>query len=752
MKGSNRRLHLVYAISLIAVFLTVVNVFVIVLGHVHIRSMTDLDPYVDSVSSVSEVIYANRGNIFDINGEVVAQDVQTYDIICYLDQNRSSNKNNIAYVDDPLYASQVLSTILGMDQQTIYEYLTPATYHYQVELGPKGRNLSEEQVNEILSYPNLHGIGFRTSYKRYYPKGSDFSPYVVGYARSDDTGKLVGEMGIEAILNKELSGTDGYHAFQRDKHGYVLPGMYEEITEAQNGYDVYLTVDTSIQEALETSFDEVVSQNNAVQAWGAVMEVATGKILAWGQTPSFDPNDLEISDWNNYGSQIAYEPGSVMKSFIYAAAMDMGVYNGENTYDSSPYCYLAGPGNSPYRSYDGSFGCIHNAGDKNWGTIPIDYGLIYSSNVATSTLLSDYVGPENFIQYLEKFGFFESVDTLGLPDVTGKLNFTYPSEKLSLTYGQGSSVTTLQLLQGYSAIFGNGEMIKPYIVDKIVDTDNSQIVYEGERTVVSTPISEQTAKQMQDLLRRVVSDPGGTAQFYGIDEVEIMAKTGTSEIATDFGYSSDYSIQSVMMGFPYGDPKYVVYYAYISPYDYYNHLKSAPVTNLLKRIAILTNVGYDPDLVISDVTIEKQVMPNVTGLSVSEAEKTLKEDMGTNVVRIGNGLSVVDQYPKKGSSVYTTEKVFILTDGNSISLPDFKGWTRKEIVNYWTLSGIPITMDGYGVVKEQSLPEGTVVSGNSNVIVYLGSIETNISLDPKTEPVEEPDEEPAEEPVEEPEE
>ncbi|MBQ1477649.1 MAG: penicillin-binding protein [Erysipelotrichaceae bacterium] len=713
-----------------AILAVVVNVFIVVLGHLHIRSMTDLDPYVDSVSSVSEVIYANRGNIYDINGEIVAQDIQTYDIICYLDKNRSSNKNVVAYVDDPLYASQVLATILDMDQATVYDYLTPSTYHYQVELGPKGRNLSEETMREILNYPNLHGIGFRTSYKRFYPKGEDFSPYILGYARSDDTGRLVGEMGVEQLLDEELSGTDGYHAFQRDKHGYILPGMYEEITEAENGYDVYLTIDASIQDALETSFDDVRENNNAIQAWGAVVEISSGKILAWGQTPSFDPNTLEVEDWNNYGSMIAYEPGSVMKSFIYAAAMDMGVYNGTDTFNSEPYCYLAGSGNAPYRSYGANLGCIHNSADKNWGNIELDYGLIYSSNVATSTLLSDYVGPENFVQYLEKFGFFKPVNVYGMQDVSGYLNYTYPSEKLSLTFGQGSSATTLQLLQGYSAIFGNGEMVKPYIIDKIVDRDHNEIVYEGEREVVSQPISEEAAKQMQDLLRRVVSDKGGTARFYSVDEVDIMAKTGTSEIATTFGYTSDYSIQSIMMGFPYEDPQYMVYYAYISPYDLQNHTNSRAITDFVKRVAILTNVGYNPDATIGEDTIKKYEMPSLSGLSVSEAE-AIVNDMGGDLVLIGNGLNVVKQFPESGSAVYTNDKVFLLTDSENIALPDMRGWSRKEVIEYWKLSGIPFAIDGYGVVIDQSLPAGTSVDGNSEVAVAMGVIETDIDLSKK---------------------
>lgn len=713
-------------LTLTVILAVIVNVFFVVIGHKHIRSMTDLDPYVDSVSSVSETIYASRGNIFDTNGEVIAQDIKTYDIICYLDKNRSSNKNDIAYVDDPLFTSQVLSQLLDMDQEEVYKYLTPEKYQYQVELGPKGRNLSEEKMLEIKNYPNLHGIDFRTSYKRIYPKGDQFAPYLVGYARSDDTGKLIGEMGVELTFNEELSGTDGHHMFQRDKYGYVLPGMYEETIEANNGNDIYLTLDTSIQEALETAFDEILVKNNAYEAWGAVVEIQTGKILGWGQTPSFNPNNLDITDWNNYGSQRPYEPGSVFKSVIYSAAIDTGVYDGETTYDSSPFCYLSN-GSEPYRTYGGeNYGCIYNAGHKEWGYIPLDFGLVYSSNVATSTLLSNYVGTKTFMEYVERFGFFTPVETDGILETNGVCNYNWPSEKLSLTYGQGSTVTMLQLLRAYTAIFGNGEMLKPYIIDKIVDPDTDEIIYEGERTVVSRPIKEDTAKQMQKLIRRVVSERGGTASVYSVDEVDIMAKTGTSEIASGYGYDTGNTISSIMLAFPAESPKYMIYFAYATPQEFHNHANSQVVKDLIKRVAILTNIGYNPNEGKEVYSIKKQVMPNIINKSFSDVENEFY-DKNVNIIKIGNGLNVIDQYPKANDYYYTKEKIFVLTDDEHITLPDFTNWTRKEIVNYWALSGLPITLEGYGVVYEQSLPAGSSVDKSQEIIVKLSEqIEKNI--------------------------
>ncbi len=723
MKRINRSLKLIYFLVFFVIAAVLINLLLVSVFHVHIRSNTSLEPYISSTSMVSETIVAKRGNIYDSNGEVVAQDQKTYDIICYLDKDRLGNKNQIAYVDDPLFTSQVLASILDGDQQDIYYYLTYNPDLYQTEIGSIGRNLSQETMEEILNYPGIHGIGFKESYKRVYPKGISYSPYLIGFAQSDDSGKLVGKMGLESYLNEELSGVDGKHVYQRDKNGYILTGMYEEITEEQNGYDVYLTLDSSVQEALQTAFEEVSEQNNASKAWGAVVEIDSGKILAWGQTPSFDPNVLEIDDYNDYGSQLAYEPGSVMKSFIYAAAMDMGTYDSEDYFNSEPFCYYSS-NNEPYRTYSSpSFGCINNAANKSWGTISLDYGLIFSSNVATSTLLCDYVGSDAYLDYVKKFGFFSKVDTDGISETTGILNYTYPSEKLALSYGQGSSVTMLQLIQAYTAIFGNGEMLKPYYIDKIVDSDNSTVVYQGEKTVVSNPISKSTAEQLQALLARVVSDPKGTAQYYGVEEVDVMAKTGTSELISNGAYESEDSITSVMLAFPAEDPQYMIYFAYISPYDYYNHTHSTPVKNLIRKVAILTDVGYKPNEAQLSDPIEKSEMPSYLSCQINDAVSSLA---AYDVVIIGNGDYVIDQYPKAGEDVYTYQKVFLLTSKEHIELPDFKGWSRKEIIEYWDLSGINIVLNGYGVVKDQVPSSNTVIDESEEVIVYFDSADNDV--------------------------
>ena len=205
MKRSNNTLRFLYGLMLTVTLLVVVNVFLVTVFKLHIRSNTSLEDYVTSVSNVEERIFASRGNIYDDSGMVVAQDVQTYDIICYLDPERLSSGDEVAYVDNPAFAAKSLAPILEMEEADIYDILTSNSNLYQIELGANGRNISEDQKNAIEAIEGLHGIGFRNSYKRYYPYGDTLCPQLVGFAQSDNTGKLIGKLGIEAYLNDELS-------------------------------------------------------------------------------------------------------------------------------------------------------------------------------------------------------------------------------------------------------------------------------------------------------------------------------------------------------------------------------------------------------------------------------------------------------------------------------------------------------------------------------------------------------------------
>ena len=408
-------------VTLAAILLIASNVFFVTIGKVHLRSGTDLSIYADSANTVTETSLALRGFIYDRNGQVIAQDNRTYDIVCVLSSARQSIEGQISYVKDKEGTAKVLSEILKIDYDKIMGYFSQDIY--QTELGIGGRHLSQATKELIESY-HLPGIEFTDSIKRIYPNGQ-FASNLVGFAQQDDYGITTGQMGLELYLNSYLSGTNGSRTYQTDKDGYRLPGMKDEVVSAINGDDVYLTLDTSIQQTLEQSMSMTQNQFGADNVWGGVMEIKTGKILAWGQSNSFDPNTREISDYTNTGAQIPYEPGSTLKTFTWAAAINEGKYNGSELTNGNSYCYGTDSQNNPIRATaDNSLGCVYNAYRYQYGSVDFDTGLIYSLNSVAGTIQNEVITPDTNLEYLRKFGFFNDVDTDGLPEATGTLNFT----------------------------------------------------------------------------------------------------------------------------------------------------------------------------------------------------------------------------------------------------------------------------------------------------------------------------------------
>lgn len=674
-------------------------------------SKTDLRPYIDESNIVIENILAERGKIFERNGTVVAQDEESYDIICYMDHNRLGANKSIAYVDDIKHTAAVLAKCLKGDEDKIYTILNNAQDLYQTELGNEGRHISVKEKEAIEEY-HLPGIGFRPTFRRDYPLGASFSPYLLGFAQTDER-KLVGKMGLEQHLDTVLSGINGRKKYQSDLNGYILPGMKEEVEPALNGYDVYLTLDRGIQAELQNSLDQVLKEYQAQAAWGAAVNIKNGKILAWGQAPNFDPNVLNIQDYNNYGSQKIYEPGSVFKPFAYAAAIDSGKYDGKSLVDSGYLYYYGDEQNNPHRTDEPNkaIGAVRNIFYKNWGKIPYDYGLIYSSNVITGSIVTDLITPETYLAYLNRFKLLDKVDSDGMAENEATLNFTYPVEKITATYGQGVAVSMLRLLQAYTAIFGNGEMIKPYFIEKIVNPNAAgQTIYEGHREVVAKPIKESTASELRDILERVVSDPNGTKR-YCVKGLRIMAKTGTAEIPDAQGKYGENgnNIYSVMIGFPYEDPEFMLYFAFTAGSDFYYRGSFTPVTKIIKKIALLERLS--PELseeTAVKTAIKAYPMPDLTNHQVAFALAAL-EDFNTKNIIIGSGKNVIAQFPEAGNKVYTGQKVFLLTTKESIALPSFRSWTRQEVSAFSELTKIPCQISGEGLVNAQSIPAGSVV-------------------------------------------
>lgn len=715
-------------VTLVTIMLLVTDVFCVAIGKTHPNSGTDLNLYVDSSNTVVDYTKAMRGNLYDRNGNVIAQDTRTYNIVCILDESRPSIDGEISYVKDKETTASALSKILMIDYDKVLALLNQDVY--QTELGNAGRNLSKNTKDEIEAL-QLPGIEFTDSIQRLYPNHT-FASNLIGYAIADESGSTVGQMGLELYLDSYLSGQDGKRVYQVDKNGYVLPGMKEENVSAVNGNDVYLTLDVSIQQALETAFKETEEKFNATSVWGGVMELDTGKVVAWGQSPSFDPNSLEnITNYNNIGSQSAYEPGSTMKTFVWAAAINEGKYDGSALADGNEFCWTSDADNNPSKtSQDNAMGaCIYNANRKKWGTVTLDDGLVYSLNSVAATIETEVITPAIYEQYLDDFGFFQKVDIDGLPESEGIKQFTWPADKLSLSYGQGSTVTMLQMFQAYSAIFSDGTMVKPYFVESIRDPyDSSNVIYQAETEATGNPITEESAKKIQSILYEVVNRSDGAARFFKIPECELIGKTGTAEVAGNDGkYESGRNIASVMLAMPADDPKVLVYYAFDAAYTVEMATYTEPQKSLLRKIAQVYGFSQDDSSVAvvttdenADVELVETSMPSLLNHTVEYAKNQL-DGSNTQLIVLGGGSNVIDQYPKTSDTLTSGDRVFLLTDSNSFEMPDLTGWTRKDVAALWSITGFGFELSGEGVVTSQSVPSGTTVTKGTVIQVVFGN-------------------------------
>ncbi len=722
-KQTNKKILIISIFSVLAFFLVAFNVIMVTIVGTHMNSGTDITQYSNAANTRTTILKAHRGYIYDRNGNIVAQDQVKYKMYAILSTSRPNSGSKPAYVADKYYTAAVLAHVLECEEAPLVEILSRDAY--QVEFGYYGNSLTKEQKEAIEAY-DLPGIEFTEVPCRNYPL-SNFASYFVGFAQYDtEQDKLVGKMGVEAIYDEQLSGQNGYRKIQVNTEGYALPGSESVTVEAHNGSDVYLTLDKTIQESLEGALTKTIEEHyDCDRAWGAVVECETGKILAISSYPTFDLNTLEIEDWTNMATQYAYEPGSTMKTFTYAAAIDSGVYPEGATFDSSSF-FMGISNGYPIRVYEGSgnriYGQINNARNRDWGEITYDVGYRYSSNVGIAMLLCYYLSPDVLSQYLDNFGFFKKVNFEGFAEEVGVKNMYYPIEMLTTGFGQGSSVTMMQMLQGYTAIFNDGTMVKPYIVQQVKNSDTGEVEYLAETEVVGQPIKAETAKKVQQLMWDVVNTEDGTGIRYRVDGVDVIAKTGTAEVAG--ARNADRVISSVMLAFPADDPKIMVYYAFLSQYDRYLHAETETITSFVKKVAVqcgLTNGHADEKPVPEDgeervteiYTMENYLNHSLKYVYDVDNEKDL------DYVILGNGNQVINQYPKEGSTIISGQKVFLLTSDSDIQMPDISGYTRKDVMALWDLIGLAVAINGEGRVISQSIPVGTLIYSNSVLEVVM---------------------------------
>lgn len=637
-----------------------------------------------SITTVKKTLYADRGSIYDVNGEELASTVNSYTVIAYL----NSKKTN---VEDKEKTAKELAPILNMTEEKLIELLNKNLY--QVELRPGGYGITEV-VKARIEKLELPGIDFiKNSKKRYYNK-STFASYIVGYAKVLDDGKISGELGIEGYYDDILSGTNGYTKYLKyTSSNYKIPNTNEDTKKAKDGSDIYLTIDSSIQLIAEKAVSSMKEKFNTDWAVFTVMDAKTGAIVASATNPNFNPNDTNtIKEYMNPLLSYQYEPGSVMKVFSFASAIEEEKYDGEETFKSGSYTLDDGT-------------VIRDSERKGWGTISFDEGFARSSNVAATTLALR-LGVDKLSEYYNNLGFGKKTGIELSNEAVGDIEMVYQSELATASFGQGVSVTAIQMLQALSAMTNDGTVIKPYIVDKVVD-QNGNITYQGERQVVKKVYSTNTVNKMHEIMKKVID----INKYWQVNNVSIMGKTGTAQIASPKGGyltgTYDY-IKSFAGIFPADDPKYIVYVAGKKPETNLGSWAKV-ITTAIEEIASYAKLtesksDADPSKIIK---LDNYISKNL--------DTTLEElkNKKINIITIGNGKYIINQYPLKNKNLLSGEKLFLLTNNKEIKMENLKGWSLSEVKTYCNLIGLNLEYSGYGYVINQSIEENTILDINN---------------------------------------
>lgn len=684
------------------IFFLFIFVLILRLGYLCLTGKVDginLKSFANKRNTKKETLYALRGNIYDVNGDVLAQTINSYTIIAYLDESRSKDSKVPLHVVNKEDTAEKLATVLDMSKEQILERLNKKAY--QVEFGSKGKGLTELQ-KEAIENLNLSGIDFITTHKRYYPN-NNFLSYVIGYTSSDENGNMKGLMGIEKQYDEKMTGTNGFVKYQKDLNGYKFPNSNEIRKKKIDGNDVYLTIDSNVQMSLETAINKAQNESSANWIVAVVADAKTGKILGSATSPSFNPNTKDIKNYLNPLVSYTYEPGSVMKTYSYMAAL-------ENNPTWDPYNTNCETG--PYEIGDDT---VRDWNKTGWGLIPYSRGYTLSSNTCVANMIKNYLSKQKLMDYYKKLGFGQKTN-IDLPnEYTGKVKFKYDVEVVNAGFGQGITTTPIQQIKALTAISNNGVILNPYIVSKTVNSSTKEVTYKAAVKEGEKVASTETINKIKDLMYRVVNSDSSetTGSKYKMDGYDLIGKTGTAQIAnprTGKYYDGKYDYITSFSGmYPKDDPKVILYVAFQRSYN--SNVLPQTVQTIVRDTAKYLGIFEEAPEINKEVTTYKLgSYKNKT----TESVKQSLDALGASYVIFGDGNKVISQYPNKNSKVSTKDKVFIFTNG-TITMPDLTNYSVKEADVVLSKLGIKHTINASGYIGYQSVSAGTIINSDTEV-------------------------------------
>lgn len=664
----------------------------------------DLSAQAQNLYDRSSILSAQRGTIYDVGGNPLAMDATSYSLYAVL-TDEWSEPEDPQYVVDKENTAQILSKYIDLTAEEILERLNTQDAS-QVEFGTAGQDLTYAEMKAIDDQ-NLPGIMFNETPTRMYPNGV-FASHLIGYAEYMEAGtaidsRLTGQMGLELSMDETLKGTNGRKSYQSSSTNVELSGTGQVEEEPTDGADVYLTLDTRLQTYLETLMTEVYEKYEPTSMTAMLVEPETGEIVAASQRPTFNLETKEGIDdmWQNLLIEKAYEPGSTIKVLTVAAAIEEGVFDPNSFYDSSPVTM----GDSTIADYNG----------VGWGVITELEGLSQSSNTLMIHLVKE-MGYDVWESYIREFGLLQETGSGFANEASGSMNYEYEADKVTTGFGQGIYVTPYQMMQAFTAIANDGNMMKLQLVNRYEEDGTMQVV---EPEVVSSPISKETANKTLEYLQSVVYADTGTGAAYDLDGYTVSAKTGTAEVfnleTNTYEAGLTKYLYSVVGFVPSEDPQYVLYITAEQPKNLEttaSDMMTEIYTPLLTR-ALEYNALSDSESVVT------ATVPDVSGLTISEAQQTLSDASFVNVEVIGDGANILSQTPAANEEVSVTQPIFLMSDDANPTMPDFTGLNASASQALASLLGIEVELDGEGVVVGQSIAIGEQVNNNNTIVLQL---------------------------------
>lgn len=740
-KGPAQRLRQRTAILILLILVLGFGAAVLRLTYLTTVQSSELQESAVDLQLADTTVSAKRGTIYDANGNVLAESASVWQVVMS-PVNFKNDKQRQA-------AAKGLSEIFDLEYNDVLDD-TKQQSHYVV-VKRRIESDEREKVLELIDtlkkdYSCSGVIQLLDDYKRYYPKNS-LASSVIGFTGSDDQGLE----GIEYEYDSYLSGTPGRIITAQNARGTDMPFRYEQNVESEDGNNVYLTIDETIQSICEKYMQKGVEDNNVLNKGVCIaMDVNTGAILAMVTTDGYDlnnPYELSAKDkkkikstskkkqaeaesaalsnmWRNKAVADTYMPGSVFKMCVASAALEENLVNEKTSFTCTGSISVEGE-------------TIHCSNISGHGTQNFVEAISNSCNPAFIQI-GQMLGAGKFRQYYQGFGFS---DKTGI-DLPGEAEDSFWKEgKMGgvdlavASFGQNFTITPIQMITACAAVSNGGYVVQPHVVSKITDSKGN-VIKTVDKKIKRQVISDDTSKKMNEYLEYNTERQGAAAGY--ISGYKVAGKTGTTEkrgvTKVESSFSEDY-ISSFCGYAPADDPQIAMLVFFDTPDGdaYYGSQVSSPVfINIMSEVLPYLDVktSYtDEELGYVDASAG-----DYTGVSVDEAKTAVEADGFTATVK-GNGSTVISQIPTVSSGLQKGGSIVLYTDSDSqsetVSVPSLIGLSPDEVNNVASAYGLNVSFSGAttssGTSSSQNIEAGTSVSPGTVITVSFADSSSTLN-------------------------